>query len=83
MCSSDLINPLNLRLAPRELEYILADSGTKVCVTDAFFAPMIEQVRAAAGIEHVVMIGSGDAPHDHSYEDLLAAAAPVIPDEPE
>ena len=90
MCSSDLaflgagvINPLNLRLAPRELEYILADSGTKVCVTDAFFAPLIDQVRAAAGIEHVVMIGSGDAPHDHSYEDLVAAAAPVIPDEPE
>ena len=33
------INPLNLRLAPKELEFILADSGTKVCFTDAFFAP--------------------------------------------
>src|SRR4029077_15662166 len=34
-------------------------------------------------IEQVVMLGSGDAPHDADYEDVLAAATPVIPDEPE
>src|SRR5262249_17065999 len=65
-------NPLNLRLAPRELAFILGDSGTKVCFTDAFFAPVIEQVKAECGLEHVVMIGAGDAPHDADYEDLLA-----------
>ena len=59
-----VINPLNLRLAPKELEYILGDSDTTVCFTDAFFAPIIDKVREAAGIEHVVMIGAGDAPHD-------------------
>ena len=59
-----VINPLNLRLAPKELEYILGDSGTTVCFTDAFFAPVIDKVREAVGIEHVVMIGDGDAPHD-------------------
>ena len=78
-----VINPLNLRLAPKELEYILADSGTKVCFTDQFFAPVVDKVRAAVGIEHVVMIGAGDAPHDVEYEDLLAGATPEIPDEPE
>ncbi|HEY5077143.1 MAG TPA: long-chain-fatty-acid--CoA ligase [Acidimicrobiia bacterium] len=78
-----VINPLNLRLAPKELEYILADSGTKVCFTDRFFAPVVEKVRASVGIEHVVMIGAGDAPHDVEYEDLLAGAAPQIPDEPD
>jgi long-chain acyl-CoA synthetase len=78
-----VINPLNLRLAPKELEYILGDSGTTVCFTDAFFAPIIDKVRAAVGLEHVVMIGSGDAPHDVSYEELLASAAPQVPDEPE
>jgi long-chain acyl-CoA synthetase len=76
-------NPLNLRLAPKELAFILADSGTKVCFTDAFFAPVINQVKEEAGIEHVVMIGAGDAPHDADYEDVLAAATPVLPDEPE
>jgi long-chain acyl-CoA synthetase len=78
-----VVNPLNLRLAPKELEYILGDSETKVCVTDAFFAPVIDKVREAAGIEHVVMIGSGDAPHDIAYEDLLAGATPMLPSEPE
>jgi long-chain acyl-CoA synthetase len=78
-----VINPLNLRLAPKELEYILADSGTKVCFTDQFFAPVIERVRAAVGLDHVVMIGDGDAPHDVGYEDLLASASPLIPDEPD
>jgi acyl-CoA synthetase (AMP-forming)/AMP-acid ligase II len=78
-----VINPLNLRLAAKELGYILADSGTKVCFTDPFFAAVIDQVRAEAGIEHVVMIGEGDAPHDARYEDLLSAANPMIPDEPE
>jgi long-chain acyl-CoA synthetase len=78
-----VINPLNLRLAPKELEYILGDSETRVCFTDAFFAPMIDRVRAAVGIDTVVMIGEGDAPHDVGYEELLASATSHIPDEPE
>jgi long-chain acyl-CoA synthetase len=78
-----VVNPLNLRLAPKELEYIIGDSETKVCFTDAFFAPAIDKVREAAGIEHVVMIGSGDAPHDVTYEELLASATPKLPEEPE
>jgi long-chain acyl-CoA synthetase len=78
-----VINPLNLRLAPKELEYILADSGTTVCFTDAFFAPVIDRVREAVGLKHVVMIGDGDAPHDAKYEEMLAAATPRLPDEPE
>jgi len=78
-----VMNPLNLRLAPKEVEYILRDSGTKVCFTDATFAPLIAQVRAAAGIEQVVLIGSGDVPHDHKFEHLLEAVSPKMPDEPE
>jgi len=78
-----VVNPLNLRLAPKELAFILADSGTKVCFTDAFFAKVIEQVREEVGLEHVVLIGGGDAPHDLEYEALLAAATPTLPDEPE
>jgi acyl-CoA synthetase (AMP-forming)/AMP-acid ligase II len=78
-----VVNPLNLRLAPKELEYIIGDSETKVCFTDAFFAPAIDKVRETAGIEHVVMIGSGDAPHDVTYEELLASATPALPEEPE
>jgi long-chain acyl-CoA synthetase len=80
---SGVINPLNLRLAPMELEFILRDSQTKVCFADAFFAPLIDRVRAAAGLEKVVLIGSGDVPHDAAIEELIAAGSPVVPDEPE
>ncbi len=78
-----VINPLNLRLAPKELEFILQDSGTKVCFVDAFFAPLIDRVRAATSIEKVILIGSGDVPHDFDYESVLASGRNVIPEEPE
>lgn len=78
-----IMNPLNLRLAAPELEYILKNSGTKVVFTDFLFANVIDQVREAAGIEQVVLIGDIDGPHDLKYEDLLAAGEPVLPDEPE
>jgi acyl-CoA synthetase (AMP-forming)/AMP-acid ligase II len=78
-----VINPLNLRLAPTELEYILKDSGAKVVFVDAWFAGVIDQVRAAAGVDTVVLIGGGDAPHDLAYEDLVGAGEAVVPEEPE
>jgi long-chain acyl-CoA synthetase len=78
-----VINPLNLRLAPKELEYIIRDSGTRVCFVDATFAPLIAQIKQAAGLQHVVLIGNGDVPHDFAYENLLESAQPVIPAEPE
>ena len=80
---SGVINPLNLRFAPKELAYVLADSLTKVCFVDATFAPLLDRVKAEAGIEHVVLIGDGDVPHTARYDDLLSSSAPVIPDEGE
>ncbi len=78
-----VINPLNLRLAPKELAYVLKDSGSTVCFVDAFFAPVIDTVKSETGLEHVVLIGQGDVPHTVTYDDLLSSADPVIPDEGE
>ena len=78
-----VINPLNLRLAPKELEFILGDSETRVCFVDQFFAPLIDKVRAATKIEKVVLVGGGDVPHDLTYDDLLQAGDPIVPDEPD
>ncbi len=81
------INPLNLRLAGKELQFILADSGTEVVFVDAIFADHfasnIAEVRDELPLRHVVLIGDGDAPHDVRYEELLAASRPVMPDEPD
>jgi long-chain acyl-CoA synthetase len=76
-----VVNPLNLRFAPKELAYVLADSGTKVCFVDAIFAGLIDAVRAEAGIEVVVLVGGGAVPHDVAYEDLLLGSKPTLPDE--
>ncbi len=78
-----VINPLNLRLATRELEHILTDSATKVCFVDQFFAPLVDSVRSATALDKVVLIGGGDVPHDLAYEDLLGAGATNTPSEPD
>jgi len=82
-----VINPLNLRLAPKELAYILADSATEVVFTDVTFAPLLAAARKEAGgndpVRKVVLIGEGDVPHDVGYEALLSAASPEMSPEPE
>jgi long-chain acyl-CoA synthetase len=83
-----VINPLNLRLAPKELAYIIQDSGTEVIFADATFAPLVAAARQHMEndpIRHVVFVGEG-SPHaacDKNYETLLSVADPVLPAEPE
>ena len=79
-----VVNPLNLRFAPRELMHVLADSGTEVVFVDAVFAGVIAGVREAAGVRTVVLLGDAPdgTPHDLRYEDLLAAGEEVVPPEP-
>lgn len=78
-----VINPLNLRLAPKELEFILSDSGSKVCFADGFFGAGIDKVRADAGLDKLVLIGAGDIPHEVAYEDLISSGEPRMPAEPD
>ncbi|MDQ1392485.1 MAG: hypothetical protein QOF30_1462 [Acidimicrobiaceae bacterium] len=78
-----MINPLNLRLAPLELEYILKDSGTEVVFVDPPFAHVVDRVRQAAGIKKVVLMGSGDVAHDLTQQDVIDAGTATIPGEPD
>lgn len=81
------INPLNLRLAGKELEYIIRDSGSEVILVDQHFAQVIHDALNSGEGERltpkIVLIGSGEGPCDLHYEDLLAAAEPLVPSEPE
>jgi long-chain acyl-CoA synthetase len=82
-----VINPLNLRLAGKELDYIVRDSGTEVIFVDSQFASAIKEAMDASGekspIHTMVLIGDGDGPHDLRYEDLIRMAEPEIPPEPD
>ena len=82
-----IVNPLNLRLAGKELQFILADSETEVVFVDSWFAEHfarnIAEVRRDLPLRTVVLMGDGDGPHDVRYEDLLASGRAVVPTEPE
>ena len=83
-----IVNPLNLRFAPRELTHVLSDSATKVVFVDAAFAPVLDGVREAAGVTTVVLMADagaadGDLLHDVAYEDLVAAGKEILPPEPD
>ncbi len=82
-----IINPLNLRLAGKELQHIMRDSGSTVVFVDEVFADHfarnIAEVRTELPLRHVVLIGDGDLPHDFRYEDLIDAGEPDVPPEPD
>ncbi len=82
-----IINPLNLRLAPRELQLILADSEAEVVFVDELFADhlmrAIAPVRRDLPLRKVVLIGGGDHGCDITYSDLIELGHPRVPAEPE
>ncbi len=63
--------PINAKLHPRELEYILADSGASLCFTTAEFASGAASV-SVPGLREVIDARSKD------YERLLADDAPSL-----
>lgn len=86
LLSGSVINPLNLRLAPMELSFILKDSGAKVCFADAFFASHIEKIRDEAGLDKLILVGDAlgaEVPHDASFEQVLSAGENALPPEPD
>ena len=82
-----IVNPLNIRLSASELAYVLEDSGTKVVFTDPVFGALVEQVRREhdVALDAVVVFGGTAEGIDKAldYEELLAAAEPEVPPEPD
>ena len=86
-----IINPLNIRFTPAELAYVLDDSGSTVVFTDPVFADHLRRARDEEGakISKLVIVGGEHGDHTEiedgaiAYEDLIAAAEPHLPPEPE
>ncbi len=65
--------PLNIRLTPHELAYILNDSETVALFYNRDFAPLVEALRPQVpGIKHYIALEPDTS--DAYYEDLLSAA---------
>ncbi len=81
-----VLNDLNIRLAPAELQFILQDADTVALVVDDAF---LEAGRRLAGdtptIEHLIYAGAGEAPDGTvDYEELVGGGgrpAPTIADD--
>ncbi|CAM5479622.1 fatty-acid--CoA ligase FadD5 [Streptomyces spiroverticillatus] len=78
--------PLNFRLAPPELDGILADCTPSAIVVDVRLLPLLRAAPAATDIRTVIVIGEPegepDTPAGHfAYEDFLTAHPPMeLPD---
>jgi fatty-acyl-CoA synthase len=72
--------PLNIRLAPVELTYVLNDSGARFLFVEQALLPLAQAFRRdVPGIERIYVLDGApqaDWLSPHSYEDLIAAAAP-------
>ncbi len=71
--------PLNTRLAPPEIAYILNDSGCEVLLVDENFQQLLPGLREEArAVQHFVFIGEGAPPEGVAgYEAMISGAEPV------
>lgn len=71
--------PVNTRLAPPEVAYWLADSGSRVLFIDDDFLPFLPKLRGQMpAVEKIVYVGDGEAPEGLiHYESLIDNSSPM------
>ncbi len=79
-----VLNPINIRLAPHEIAYILDHAGSKVVAFHRDFLPLVEEIgpRLTGRPTFIVFDGEAGGIADHGYEGLLASAShePIQPE---
>jgi acyl-CoA synthetase (AMP-forming)/AMP-acid ligase II len=71
-----VLTPINIRLAPSEIAYVLDHCEATVLCYHRDFQGLIDEVRPhLRGLRHLVII-EGEDPEAHQYEILLARATP-------
>jgi fatty-acyl-CoA synthase len=74
-----ILEPLNIRLAARDFEYIINESTPKILFLDQDFIPVIDSIRAQIpSVErYVILEPEGNLPSwiSGSYEEILAGGA--------
>ncbi|MFC1823241.1 long-chain-fatty-acid--CoA ligase [Thermodesulfobacteriota bacterium] len=64
--------PLNVRLAPQELEFIIGDCGAETLIFAERFSEMVEEIRGRSALKNFICLGGKISPGTTSYEDLIA-----------
>ena len=70
--------PINYRLSPREIAFILQDSESKILIADSMFKNQVDAIRGEIrGIEKILWTGEGKGSEGHgdlNYEKVLGQA---------
>ncbi|HXG66491.1 MAG TPA: long-chain-fatty-acid--CoA ligase [Blastocatellia bacterium] len=68
--------PINFRIPPAEIKYILDHSGARALAVDDALAPAIDALRPGLAVEHYISIGEHRREGYLDYEELLAGDSP-------
>lgn len=64
--------PVNIRMSPAEVGYLVQDSGATIILTERLLAPLADAVRANIGlIDTIIVVDDGDSADHLDYETLL------------
>lgn len=78
-CSGIIIAPINFRLAPPEMRYIINDASPEVLIFEAQYLPVIEKLRSELpSVKTFVCIG-GQTEWAQDYEAFVASGDPAGP----
>ncbi|MCB0106718.1 MAG: AMP-binding protein, partial [Caldilineaceae bacterium] len=74
-----ILVPLNIRLAPAELHYMLNDAGVEILIIDAAFREMLPTLVAGIkSLKQILYVGTDEVPQGAiPYEEVLNSASPV------
>ena len=64
--------PVNIRMSPAEVGYLVQDSGATIILTEQLLAPLADAVRASTGaIDTTIVVDAGESGDHLDYEALL------------
>ncbi|GAB26251.1 putative fatty-acid--CoA ligase [Gordonia polyisoprenivorans NBRC 16320 = JCM 10675] len=73
--------PVNIRMSPAEVGYLITDSGARVIVTETLLAPLTQAAAASTGgIDHTIVVGGSEVPDHLDYADLIAEDSADLPE---
>jgi len=72
-----IVNPVNYRLAPPEMAWIVRDAAPRVLILEQQYVPVIERLRTELpSVEHYVVIGGEVPPWASGFDAVLNSGSP-------
>src|SRR5689334_21872966 len=66
-CMGAVVHPLNLRLSPDDLAYIITNAGDKIIIVDQVLLPLFETLKSKIPLSKVVVIPQTNEPMPEGY----------------